>query len=126
MNERRVLVVGSSLFAETLAQMLVNAKAVTVVGTAPTPDAALPLLQAECPDAVILVVVTDETDPTDFSQFLVEQPDLPIIRADINANTVQVITSRQVSARASDLLAVIAELPKHEYLPPSETDPGIE
>jgi hypothetical protein len=39
MQPDRVFVVGSSLFAETLAQILGDSRTVTVIGSAPTPEA---------------------------------------------------------------------------------------
>ncbi|MBI5080727.1 MAG: hypothetical protein HZB17_05395, partial [Chloroflexi bacterium] len=39
-------------------------------------------------------------------------PTLPILRADLNANTVQVITSQQVSANVPDLLTALTNLSK--------------
>ena len=44
MQPYRVFVVGSSLFAETLAKILGDSRTITVIGTAPTPEAALPRL----------------------------------------------------------------------------------
>jgi len=123
-NKRKVLMVGDSLFAETLAQMLENSGTIAVVGTAPTLEDALSLLQVTATDAVIITAAVDETEAADFSRLLVMQPDLPIIRADLNADTVQVITSRQVSARSSDLLAVISQLPKQGNFPRSEPKHG--
>ncbi len=113
MEARKILIVGDSLFTEALARMLAAADAVEVVGSAPTPEAALPLLAARCPDAVI-VAGTGDASPAAFGQFLASHPDLPLIRADLTAADVQVITSRRIGARTSDLLAAIAALPKRE------------
>jgi DNA-binding NarL/FixJ family response regulator len=57
MKIRRVCIVGDSLFAETLGQMLAGAPAVEVVGAASTPEAALPVLEMQHPDAVIVAGV---------------------------------------------------------------------
>ena len=110
MQARRIFIIGDSLFAETLAGMLGHAGDVTVVGAVPTPEAAYPLIPGACPDAVIVAGIGDE--PThDMGHLLAAFPDLPVIRADLNADSVQVITSQRVSARPSDLLAAIAALP---------------
>jgi DNA-binding NarL/FixJ family response regulator len=114
MDGHRVFIVGGSLFAEILAQMLATrsgAGAVNVIGAAPTLEAALPLLETNSPDAVI-VTGSDETAPAIFGPLLAAFPDLPLIRADLGANQVQVITSQRVAACSSDLLAAIAALPK--------------
>lgn len=113
MEARRVFIVGDSLFAETLAQTLTNAEAVEVIGSAPTPEAAQPLLKTKCPDAVIIANASaDPTMPTVFGQFLAASPDLPIICANLGANDIQIITSQRVGTRSSDLLAAITALPK--------------
>jgi hypothetical protein len=111
MNKRRVFIVGNSLFAETLALILAKAEAIDVTGTSPTLNEALPLLQTSCPDALIVAETALHQETKDITKFLRLQPDLPLILADLDAKTVQVITSQQVYARTSDVLAVIASLP---------------
>jgi DNA-binding NarL/FixJ family response regulator len=111
MEARRIFLVGDSLFTEALARTLAAAEAVEVVGAAPTPEAALPLLAAHCPDAVI-VAGTGDVSPSAFGQLLAAHPDLPLIRADLTHDDVQVIISRRIGARTPDLLAAIAALPK--------------
>lgn len=106
-----MLIVGGSLFAETLAQALTRPGLVEVIGSAPTPEAALPLIQARRPDVVIVAEVGERLLTT-FGHLLAANPDLPIIRADLSADHMQVITSQHVSAHTSDLLAAITALPK--------------
>ena len=110
MPEHRILIIGDSLFAETLASMLARAGQVSVVGTTSTPEAAIPLLRKTCLDAVIVAGIGDDLSQ-DLGHLLAAFPDLPVIRADLNTDSVQVITSQRVSARPSDLLAAIAALP---------------
>ncbi len=100
--------VGDSLFAEILIQMLESSRTVTIIGTASTPKEALPLLDTECLD-VVIVTGTGEAERA-LTPFLTTHPDLPIIRADLSDNYVQLITSRRINARAADLLTVLAEL----------------
>ena len=108
---RRVFVVGDSLFAETLTRMLANQRTVRVVGSAPTAEAAVCVL-ADCrPDAVI-VAGEGELSTVAFGQVLAAHPDLPVIRADLSMDSVQVITSQRIGTRTSDLLAAVAGLPK--------------
>ena len=112
MEARRVLVVGDSLFAEALTQTLAKTS-VEIVGCAPTPEAALPLLKTKCPDAVIIANASaDPTLPAVFGQFLAAYPDLPIICANFGVNAIQVVSSHQVGTHSSDLLAAISALPK--------------
>lgn len=111
MEMRRVLLVGDSLFAETLTRMLTQAGAVEVIGSAPTPQAALALLKSQRPDVVVIAGAGEDASAV-FGQFLAADPDLPLIRADLNAPDVQVITSQHIGARSSDLIAAITSLPK--------------
>jgi len=113
MEMRSVFVVGDSLYAETLVQVLGDSEAVVVSGTAPTPEEAITLLQSQTPDAVI-VAVAGETILATFSPILIANPNLPIIHADLGTNIIQVITNQPIEARSSDLLAAIAALPKRE------------
>ena len=111
MKIRNVFVVGDSLFAETLIQALGDSQNVAVIGSAPTPDDALPLLEELSPD-VVIVAVADEAVVAAFTPILIANPNLTIIHTDLNTNQMQVITNQSVDARMSDLLAAIAALPK--------------
>ncbi len=108
-ENRTVLIVGDSLFAETLNQMLVGTGCVTVIGAAPSVQAALLILALHRPDAVI---VAGDADSAAFAQLLDLQPDIALLRADLNDNRVQVITSQHIDASMADLLATIANLPR--------------
>ena len=112
MKARKVFIVGDSLFAETLAQMLgaVNSDTITVIGSAPTLEAALPLLKTQQPDAVI-VASASELPAETLSQFLSVHPTLSILCADLGTHDVQVITRRRVAARSDDLIKAIRRLP---------------
>ena len=111
MEPRTVIIIGDSLFAEALSQVLSLSDRVRVAGCAPTPHAALALIAAHQPDAVI-VAETDRVETTDYSQLLKNDLDLPIIRANLNADSVQIITSHRIGTRPADLLTALAELPK--------------
>jgi DNA-binding NarL/FixJ family response regulator len=111
MERRTVIIIGDSLFAEALSQMLTLSDQVSVVGCVPTLDAADTLIAACQPDAVI-VAEADRAGAADYSQLLKNDLDLPIIRANLNADSVQIITSHRIGTRPADLLTAIAELPK--------------
>lgn len=109
MDVQRLFILGSSLFAESLVQILNNESGFVVIGTAPTPEEAFPTFETEFPDAVIVA------GPTEISQsilglLLTTYPDLPIIWADPNAEYMQVVNSQRVGANPSDLLAVLMKL----------------
>jgi DNA-binding NarL/FixJ family response regulator len=116
MQRRRIFIVGDSLFAEGLTQMLANLRSVEVIGSAPTPDVALPSLVACLPDAVI-VAGEDEMSTSAFGQLLAAYPDLPVICADLSRDTVQIVTSHRIGTRTSDLLAAIQSLPRRRQQP---------
>ena len=111
MKKRRVFIVGDSLFAETLTRTLANQPSIQVIGSAPTPDAAVSILGSCTPDAVI-VAGEDEMSSPSFGQLLAAHPDLPVICADLSRDSLQVITSHRIGTRTSDLLAAVMELPK--------------
>jgi DNA-binding NarL/FixJ family response regulator len=112
MNERhRILIVGDSLFAETLAQLLTGSGIAEVAGVVPTLDQALSWLQTATPDVVI--VASPETGGAAIvNPLLAAHPDLSIIRADLSEDYVQMITSQRISAHRAGLLAAIQALPK--------------
>lgn len=112
MVARSVLVIGDSLFADALKQTLAD-NSVAIVGCVATLAAALPLLRATCPDAVIIAHAgADSAPPTVLGQILAAYPDLPIIYANLNTNVVRVVASHQLGPRSADLLAAIAAIPK--------------
>ncbi len=110
MEQRTVIIVGDSLFAEALSQMLALSERVSVIGCAPTPTVAVQLIAAHRPDAVI--VAEADRVGADYAQLLKSDLDLPIIRANLNADNVQIITSHRIGTRPADLLTALAELPK--------------
>lgn len=111
MEQCTVIIVGDSLFAETLSQMLAQSDRVRVAACVPTPGAALSIIATQRPDAVI-VAVTDRAADHDYGQLIAAQPNLPIMYADVNADSVQVITSHLIGARTADLITALTELPK--------------
>lgn len=106
----RIFLIGDSLFTETLAQMLANAVQVQVVGTAVFPAWDETAVAQSQPH---IIIVADAGQHQDITNTLLNQfPDIPIIKADLNQDYVQIITSRRVNARHADLLVAIHELAK--------------
>jgi DNA-binding NarL/FixJ family response regulator len=102
-----IFLVGDSLFAETLAQLLGGETWIQVAGTAVSPHQALACLATAVPDLVIMAHAGD--GPHESPDFLLEHyPDIPLICADLNRDYVQIITSRRVGASRNALLAAIA------------------
>lgn len=106
----RIFLIGDSLFTETLAQMLTNAEQVQVVGTAVFPAWDEMVVAQSQPH---IIIVADAGQHQGITNTLLNQfPNIPIIKADLNQDFVQIITSRRVNARRTDLLAAIDELSK--------------
>jgi len=112
-DTHQVFIVGDSLFAETLSQMLVNSGDVVIVGSASSPEEALTSIKVENPD-VVIVANTGEMRRGILDPLLNSYPDLPIISTDLNQDFMQVITCQRVDARRFDLLTAIAALPKRK------------
>ncbi|MFN3308156.1 MAG: hypothetical protein ACK44E_03025, partial [Anaerolineales bacterium] len=99
MEERRIFIVGDSLFAEMLTQLLRQAPAVKIVGSAFTLTEALPLMQNCHPDVVILARVASQPDVA-FARFLSTYPQLPMICVDLSSNDLQMIISQRLVAHS--------------------------
>ena len=107
-----MLIVGNSLFAESIAQILATSQSVKLAGTASTMEMALPLLNGNNFDAVVVAGTLAEDIAAICSVLVSAYPDLSIIRADLSTNKVQVITSRCIQARRDDFIAAVSALPK--------------
>jgi len=112
MEIRRVFIIGDTLFAETLAKLLAADVTIRVTGTASSLDEALPQLEPYHPDAVIVAGVERVPDAV-FARFLAEYPEISILCTDLSTNDVQIVINQRISVHnSSDLLAIIAALPK--------------
>lgn len=106
----RVFVVGDSLFAESVAELLEHSPALVVVGVAATVAAALVRLD-DCQPDLVIVLSSGAGNGIDLGPLLSRYPDLPILRADLNVNDVRIFRSQRVDARLADLMAAIQALP---------------
>jgi hypothetical protein len=114
MEARRIFIIGDTLFAETLANLLAADDTIQVSGTANTLDDALPQLKPCHLDAVIVAGVNRVPDAA-FARFLVECPEMSILCTDLGTNDVQIVLNQRVSVHnSSDLLAIIAALPRRD------------
>lgn len=105
----RIFLVGHTLFTETLGQILADAENIQVVGTAVSPTQAVTAVSQTFPHIIIVANISEQTQ-TNLQPLLALLPAIPIIHADLNQDYVQIITSRRVSARRTDLLEAIEEL----------------
>jgi len=106
----RVFIVGDSLFAETVAQLMGHHSALSVAGTAADVTGALAQLP-DCQPDLIIVTSGRAGEEFDLCPLLTQFPDLPIVRADLNANDLRIIRSQRLEARTADLVAAIQSLP---------------
>jgi hypothetical protein len=111
----RVLVVGRSLFADTLLQMLSGSAQIEVLGLVDSFEHLPGSIDNERPDAVI---VADTHDRYMSAQVCLRiRCDIPIIYTTLDDEYLTIFTSRRVKAAESDLLAAIAALPLQDILP---------
>lgn len=108
-----MFIVGDSLFAETLTRTLTSSGMVEVIGSAPSLAEKSAARAAQRADALIVAEIK-ESAAAELVHLLAVNPDLPILRADLNTDTIQVITSHRIGARTADLLAALAKLPKRK------------
>ena len=106
----QLFIIGDSLFAETLTQLLTGATTVAVIGVAANMEEALPQVHTLQPDAVI--VAATDAGQIRLGPLSALLPEVPIICADLQDEYVHLITSRRIGARYVDLLAAIQALPK--------------
>lgn len=112
MDTRLVFVIGESMFAETLAQMLSCCPDLQVCGSAPTFKAARRQIQADKPD-VILVASARSSPQASLTRFILQHPGTTLIYADLCTNDLHVITSQSIVMRSfGDLLSALGSLPK--------------
>lgn len=112
MREPRVFIIGQSLFAESLMQLFSSAVDVSITGYSATVAEAIPALNPKAVDAVILVSTLAKPIADDVNTLLAAAPHITIISTNLDENTVQVITRKQVDAQLSELLTVLSSLPE--------------
>jgi len=101
MNQHRIFILGKSLLSNSLVRLLDQSPKIAVVGSATTTEEALVVTAGKQFDALI-VIGTDDQTTVRFCPILAKYPDLPVIRADISQNTIQIITSQNIEADTND------------------------
>jgi chemotaxis response regulator CheB len=110
-NRCRVFILGDSLFAETLRQMLTSQPEVEIAGTADSLAATITAVSTTHPDTIIVAETGNQPQDV-YGSLLATYPDIPILCANLSRDYVQIITSQRVNARKNDLLTAIRSLPK--------------
>lgn len=111
MSAHRVFVLGESLFADTIIQLLGRYEQICPLGTAKSIEAALRKDPTLAPD--VFIIAEPAAGPGQDLTALGEAfPDVPVICADLRTNVLRVFSPVQLQARAGDLIAAITALPQ--------------
>lgn len=110
---RVILFCNQHLLGESLAQVLVGAQDIEVLGTWPLNDALLAQVAGISPDVVI---IGEEDQDVQWitcitGEILESYPELVVIRVNVNRNVFRVYSSRVLPARSSDLIEMVHSLP---------------
>lgn len=114
-EKRRVLLVSSKhLFSEGLEEILRQVGDVELIGPLElSPDTMRACLQETQPDAVIVAGVGEgKPNAASLAAAILQQfPNLPVISAGLEQNTLRVYSTHTLPARSSDLVEAILNLP---------------
>jgi DNA-binding NarL/FixJ family response regulator len=106
----RVIIVGQSLFADTLRELFAGSSRVEIVGLVAGIDELPSYIDEHAPDAIL--VADSHGEYLSAKTCLRIKSDLPIIYTTLNDDHFTVFTSRRVRAAQSQLLSAIVDLPK--------------
>lgn len=104
-----VCVVGDTLFADNVGQLLLGCERVGRLDRLSSLSEALQFTAVQSPNLLILVD-TENTTAIDPSRFPPMCLDIPVICAANDKTTLKLITTRQTSARLSELLRLVTTL----------------
>jgi DNA-binding NarL/FixJ family response regulator len=110
MDVRKVFLLGNSLLTEGMAHILEGDPQIEILGSASTVEEAQEALANQRVDAII-VMGTDDQTTIRVCPILAQHSDVPILRADISQNQIQLITSQNIEAKPSKLLELITNIP---------------
>ena len=113
-NERhkvRILIIGSSLLTNGVLRLLKEDPRFALQGCVETVDEALKAMGSMAVDALV-VMGTDNQTTMRVCPVIAQYPDIPILRADISQNHIQLVTSQNIEANPDNLLTVLAALPR--------------
>lgn len=109
MKLTRVCVVGNTLFAENVVQMLVGCEAIGQLYNFPSMADAFHFVDNQPPDVLILVDI-DTTVSAGNTPFLPICPDIPVICTAHDSTTLKLITTTHISARLPELIDLVTTL----------------
>ena len=105
----RIFLVGATLFAENVAQMLQTCDAVEQIDLFETISAATLPIKNSPPDVLILADIED-TQLQDITPYLLTCPDTTVICTDHQSTLMRLITTRLVRASLTDLFKSITNI----------------
>ena len=111
LHKRRVYILGNSLLTTGILSVLEEDQQFIVLGCVATVEEAQLALHNQVTDALI-VIDTDDQTAVRLYPILAQDPDLPILRADISENHIRLVTSRNIEADPENLVAALAALPR--------------
>lgn len=111
MSVHRVFVIGDSLFAETLTQLLEQREELCIVGVSTSVESAITDVLQEFPD-VFVIAESNESYIQNLTMLLANFPDIPIVCSDLNSNTLQIFSNQRYQARTAELVTAITSLQK--------------
>jgi hypothetical protein len=109
MNPLCIYIVGTSLIADTLEDLLVKSSLVSRLARFPSVASALSWIDSEPPNLLFIVDIEDSFI-VGHTPFLPMCPDIPVLCLDMNENTLKLITTNQIQANTSEMLAVVQSL----------------
>jgi DNA-binding NarL/FixJ family response regulator len=115
MDSHTVLIIGDSLFAETLTATLTKSAQVVVQASVPSLEGALAEMARQMPD-IVLIASANEMGVGAAGRLLAHYPNLAIIHAGLDMDNVQVITSQAIGRGTADLINAIAKLPHRDLV----------
>ena len=107
----RVLIIGGSLLTNGVLRLLKEDQRFMVLGCVETVDEALQAMGNGAVDALV-VMGTDNQTTMRVCPVIAQYPEIPILRADISQNHIQLVTSQNIEANPDNLLTVLAALPR--------------
>jgi len=111
MDGIRVFLIGNTLLAESVAQMLQASGAFNAVERFETLSVVMASIQISPPDILILADV-DTTASQGETSFLLIYPDIPVICIDSDNTYMKLITTIHIPASSSNLIETIATVKK--------------
>jgi len=107
MDLKKVLVLGESLPAESMAFLFKEHEQFDLIGQTKTLSEAEHLLREHQVDVLVLVENGRGVN-CHLGEMLTKHPELPIVRANIEVDKVQVITSRCLGTRLDEFIQIIS------------------